>query len=150
FLGVERQFAPYAEVNLEPDVRTEFQALLLRQVPQTTLLSMLGLAGLVETEEQKIAKLPPEERRKTLEARLRREPRNATWPLGLAREAAERGAHKDVERWTEKALELNARNTEALALRVHARTARGECTEALSDLKALPQAELGGRPELLA
>lgn len=150
FLGVERQFAPYAQIKLEPDAKTEFQSLLLQRVPQTTLLSLAGLAGLVETEEQKIVKLPSRERRRALEALFRREPGNAAWPLGLAREAAERQAHKDVERWAGQALRVDAGNSEALALRAHARAARRECAEALSDLKALPQAELGARPELHA
>ncbi len=150
FLEVERRFSPYAQVKLEPDVRAEFQSLLLRRVPQASLLSLPGLAGLVETEEQKIAKLSPRERQKAFEAAFRREPGNAAWALGLARESAQRQDHKEVVRWTDKALQLTPGNAEALALQAHARAARRECAEALADLKTLPPAELDARPVLHA
>jgi len=147
FLQVERRFAPYSQIKLEPEVKAEYQSLLLRQVPQATLLSLPSLAGLVETEERKIAKLPSRERRKALEAASRREPGNAIWPLGLAREAAEREDQKGVLRWAGEALRRDAGNADALAHRAHARAARRECSEALADLKALPQTELDRRPE---
>jgi hypothetical protein len=150
FLDVERRFAPYAQIKLEPEIRAEFQALLLKRLSPATLQSVPGLAGLVETEEQKIAKLPSRDRRKALETALRREPGNVAWPLGLARESAQRQDHKDVLRWTGKALQLASGNAEALALQAHARAALRECAKALADLKALPQGELGARPELRA
>jgi hypothetical protein len=91
FLEVERRFAPYAKLKLDPAVRADFQALLLRRVSQPTLLAYPGLAVLVETEEQKIAKLPPKERTKAYEAAARREPGSMRWPLALARDAEAAG-----------------------------------------------------------
>ena len=52
-------------------------------MPQGTLLSIPSLAPLVETEEQKIAKLPPAERVKALEAAAQREPAEAKWSIAL-------------------------------------------------------------------
>ncbi len=150
FFEVERRFRPYAQVQFEPEIRKEFEFLLLRRVSPSALLSLPALAGLVETEEQKIAKLPSKERRKALEAAFRREPGNLAWPLGLARESAQRQDHKEVMQWTGKALQLAPGNAEALALRAHASAVRRECADALSDLKALPQSELDARPELQA
>ncbi len=150
FLEVERRFRPYAQVQLEPEIRKEFELFLLRRMPPSTLLSLPALAGLVETEEQKIAKLPPKERRNALEAAFRREPGNVVWPLALAREASERQDWKDVNQWAEKALELDRANAKALALRAHARAERRDCAGALADLAALPPGEWTAHPDLQA
>jgi hypothetical protein len=150
FFEVERQLRPYAQVQLEPDVRREFEVLLLRRVPASSLLSLPALAGLIETEEQKIGKLAPKPRRQALEAALRREPNNPVWPLALAREAAEREDWMDVTRWAERALQLDRGNGQALAFRAHARAERRDCAGALGDLAALPPGEWKTRPELQA
>ena len=150
FFEVERRFHPYAQVQLEPEIRKEFEALLLRRSPPSVLESLPALSGLVETEEQRIAKLPAKERRSALEAAFRREPGNAVWPLALAREAAEREAWRDVALWSDKALELDRGSSQALALRAHARAERGECAVALQDLAALPPTEWKASPELQA
>ncbi len=150
FLEVERRFPSYPQASLQPEIRTDFRALLLRRVPEATLLSIPSLAVLVETEEQKIAKLPPAERKKALEAAARREPASVRWPLALAREALEQGDAKGAERWAGRALALEAGNPDALALRARARVARGEYADALKDLAALPPGELDKRPELYA
>jgi len=150
FLEVERQFRPYAQVQFEPEIRKEFELLLLRRVQASALLSLPALAGLIETEEQKIAKLPPKQRRQALEAALQREPGNVAWPLALAREAAEREDWKDVTRWAEKALDLDRASAQALALRAHARLERRDWAGALGDLAALPPGEWKARPELQA
>ena len=149
FLEVERRFAPYAQLKLDPAIRAEFQALLLRRVAQSTLLAYPGLAGLVETEEQKIAKLPPKERVKAYEAAARREPANVRWPLDLAREAGSAGDQKAVIAWASKAIELEPANAEARAARAHAFFLKGDWSPARADLSAIPAAELEVRPVLL-
>jgi tetratricopeptide (TPR) repeat protein len=150
FLEIERRFGVYPQVNLEPEIRSEFRARLASRVPAETLLALPTLAGFVETEEQKIAKLPAGERRKALEAAAKREPSAGRWPIALAREALERGDSKGAARWAEKALALDGANPEALALHARARVAQGECADALKDLAALPPAELEKRPDLFA
>jgi tetratricopeptide (TPR) repeat protein len=150
FLEVQRRFPSYPPPGVEPGLQSEFQGLMLRRVPEATLLGIPGLAGLVETEEQKIAKLPPAERRKALEAASRRDPNSAVWPVALAREAADRGEWKEAERWAGKALTLQPSNPQALALRGRARLMRGEVAQARQDFSALSAAEMDKRPEIYA
>ncbi len=149
-LEIERQFSVYPAVELPPDIRAAFKALLLGRVAQATILAIPTLSGLVETEEQKIAALPPAERRKAWEAASRREPGSVIWPVALARDALARGDAKEAERWAAKALAIQPANADGLAVRAAARAARGECADALRDLAALSAEELGKRPELYA
>ncbi len=149
-VDVERRFGVYADAPLEAGTRAEFQALLTRRVPAATLQGVPSLSGMVETGEQKIAKLPPAERRKALEAAAKREPGSIRWPIALAREAMDRGDAKDAERWAEKAMTIDASNPDAIALRVRARVAQGDYTDAAKDLAVLPLSELEKRPELYA
>ncbi len=150
FLEIERRFSVYPTVELPADLRASFKTLLLARVGQATILAVPTLAGMVETEEQKIAALPPAERRKAWEAASRREPGNVIWPVALARDALDRGDAKEAERWAGKALAIQPTSADALAVRAAARTARGECTDALRDLAALSAEELGKHPELYA
>ena len=150
FLEVERRFGGYAQANLQPEIRSAFKVLLFSRVPQATVLSIPSMAGLIETEEQKIGKLPTAERRKALEAAARREPGNVRWMLASSRDSLERGDPKEAERWASKALATQSENADALALRARARVARGEYVDALKDLAALAQDERASRPELYA
>lgn len=150
FLDVERRFAVFAKANLQPEIRAAFTKLLLSRVPQPTILSIPSLASLIETEEQKIARLPPSERKKALEAAARREPGNPVWPLALSREALERGDANEAEKWASRALDIESRNVDALTLRIRARTSRGSFADALADLSSLTPDALAARPELYA
>ncbi|HUM01884.1 MAG TPA: hypothetical protein VL084_06335 [Thermoanaerobaculia bacterium] len=138
FLEVEQRFAVWAKVPLQRDVRADFETLLTKRVRPEVLLTVPTLSGLVETEEQRIAKLPPKERLKALEAKAAAEPRNLVWPLELARAATERGDQKATIRWADKVLEIDDRQVEALKLRARAREARGDHAGAQADLKMLP------------
>ena len=93
FLEVERRFAPYAKAALPAESRREFQAILLAHVPEGTLLAVPSLAPLVDTEEQKIARLPAAERIKALEAAEKREPGSLKWPVATIR------ARTEVKQW---------------------------------------------------
>ena len=150
FLEVERLSRSYPPKGLPPEVAADFRSLLLRRVPEETLLSIPSLAGLVETEDQKLAHLPPAQRRTAMEAMARREPNSAKWPVAIARDALERGDAKDAEVWATKALAIEANLAEALAVRARARMARGDYRGALADLGALPAGALEKRPELNA
>lgn len=149
FLEVERRFAPYSKMKLDPAIKAEFQALLLRRVAQATLLAYPGLASLVETEEQKIAKLPPKDRVKAYEAAAKREPANVRWPLALAREAASTGDQKAAIAWATRAIEIEPASAEARSLRAHAYFLKGDFGPARADLNAISKAELELRPVLL-
>lgn len=126
FLEVERRFGVYAKTSLEPDVRADFQALLLRSVSPSALSAVPSLAGLVETDEQKLAKLPAPERRKALLAWAKREPNAVRWQIALARDAIERGEAKEAERRVEKALTLDPGNADAKLLQARVLELSGE------------------------
>jgi hypothetical protein len=150
FLDLQRRFPTYPPKGLEPEREAEFRALLLRRVPENTLLGIPSLAGLVETEEQKIARLPAPDRRKALESAARRDPQAVTWPIALARDAMERSDPKDAEKWAQKALAIEPSSPDARALSGQARILRGHLAEGCADLAALPAPELEKRPELYA
>jgi hypothetical protein len=123
FLEVERRFAPYRTAPVPPDVRGRFEALLAARIPAETLREYPALSGRVETEDERLARLPEKERHKTLEA--------------LADRAT-------------RALEADEENVEARILRVRSRTALGEYRGALEDLAKLPDEEWRTRPDLYA
>ncbi len=116
FLEVERRFGVYGKTSLEADVRADFQSLLLRSVPPAAISAVPSLAGLVETDEQKIARLPAPERRKALLAWAKREPDGVRWQIALARDAMERGDTKEAERRVARALSLDPDNADAKTL----------------------------------
>ena len=96
-----------------------------------------SLVDLVEADEKRIAKLPPKERQKAFQAAQKRDPKNPMWSMELAREAANRGDHKETISWASQTLELEPKNEEALMLRAWARTARKDYKAALRDLNDL-------------
>lgn len=150
FVEVEQRFRVWAKVPLPPEMRGEVEALLAKRVRHEALLVVPSLANLVETDEQRIAKLPPKEKAKALEAKAKAEPRNLQWPLDLARDAAARGDHKAVIAWSGYVLQIDEKHAEALALRAHARTLRREYAGALAELKALPPERFAADPALHA
>jgi tetratricopeptide (TPR) repeat protein len=149
FLDVESRFQMYAKLTLDPPTRSAFETLLKKSVPRATIAAVPSLAALLDTDQQRIARLPRPERLRALEAAVLREPKNAGWPLALAREYAATGEGAAVIRWAGLALELDKNSGEARALLAHARAARGECREALALLARLAAADLQQRPELL-
>ena len=148
FLEAEKRFGGYGRIALPEEARREFDALLLRRLPSAVLLSVPGLARLVETEEQKVAKLPPAEREPVLLAKAKAEPSNPAWPIGLSRLALEKGDARGAAKWAEAALAVDARNVAARKARARAFTARKEYAAALADLAALPQGAVEADPAL--
>lgn len=150
FLEAEKRFGGYDRIVLPADVRKEFDGVLSRRLPQEVLLSMPSLVRLVETEEQKLAKMPPAERARALAAKAKAEPENARWPLEQARLALGQGQAKDTVRFAGQALALDPANVEALQLRARALTVRRDYPEALADLAALPPGTVDSDPALRA
>jgi len=148
FLEAEKRFGGYGRIALPDEARREFDALLVRRLPASVLLSSAGLARLVETEEQKVAKLPPAERERALLAKAKAEPANAAWPIGLSRLALEQGDAKSAAKWAEAALALDARNVAARKARARALTARKDYAAALADITALPAGAVEADPGL--
>jgi len=150
FLEVERRFGAYPKARLEPDTRAAFQAVLLKRVPQETILAIPSLAGLVETDQQRNAKMAPADRRRTLEAAAKREPTQVKWPQALAHDALDRGDTKEAIRWADRALELQPGDADALAVRGRAHVLRAEYPAAAKDFAALPPGVFAKQPDLSA
>ncbi len=150
FLEVERRFGPYAKLALNPQVKADFQALLLRRVSLSSLQGMPGLAAVAAGEDQKLANLPPAERWKVLEASARKEPNNAYWALRLAQEASQKPDPPVVIEWSGRALALDPSLAPARALRAAAYASRQDCALALADIALLGAADLEARPATLA
>jgi thioredoxin-like negative regulator of GroEL len=150
FLDVEGRFHLYTGLSLDASTRSGFEAILLKTVPRSTIAAVPSLIGLLDSEQQKIARLPRTERLKALEAAAVREPRNPVWPLALAREYAASGESPQVVRWAGQVLQLDANSTDARSLLAHARAARGECREAVSLLDRMGASDLAQHPELMA
>jgi tetratricopeptide (TPR) repeat protein len=150
FLEAEKRFGGYNRIVLPADVRKEFDGVLVRRLPQEVLLSLPSLVRLVETEEQKLAKMPPAERARALAAKAKTEPGNVKWPLEQARLALGLGQARDAVRFAGQALALDPASVEALQLRARALTARRDYPAALADLAALPPGTVDSDPALRA
>ena len=150
FLDVERRFGAFGKASIEPELRAEFQTLLAQHVSAQTLSEIPSLASMVETPDQKIAKLAPREQERSLEAEADREPKSAKWPLALCRLALESGDAKMMQKWASRALAIEPENHEALAFRAHAFALRGNCDRAAADLKILSKEDEEKWPMLFA
>jgi tetratricopeptide (TPR) repeat protein len=149
FLDVEGRLPVYAKLPIDSSIRLPFETILLKNVPRAAISSVPSLLGLLDSEQQKIARLPRPERLKAFEAGATREPKNAGWSISLAREYAASGDSASVIQWAGHALELDKGSSEALTLLAHARAGRGECRAALTLLDRLGASDLQQRPELL-
>lgn len=150
FLEVERLFTVYDKARLESGIKAEFEALAARKLSPESLVALPSMARLVETQEQKFAKLNPAERRRAMEARVRAEPSNVELNVALARDAAAQNDSKSVVRWSDAVLAADEKNVEARSLRAHARTQRREYAGALADLLILPASRVEADPLLTA
>jgi len=149
FVDVETKFGAYSRAALQKEVRTEFEDLISSRLRPEVLAMVPSLTGLVETPEKRLSRLDPAQRERELIALSEREKESKVWPLWLARDAAAKGDHKSVVRWATRALEIDPRDTDALALRGHALTARRAHADALNDLRALPPARVAADPQLV-
>jgi len=148
FLEVERRFAPWSQAAMPEKERKELEALLVKRIPPDALLGVATLERLVETEQQKIGKLPPGERARAYEARAKAEPKAPGWPLLLARLAVERKDAKEAIRWTTRALDIDEKNEEAREIRAKTLFSRGDYPAALDDLRKLPAGKVESDPSL--
>lgn len=150
FVDVERRFPGYAKLNAPADARKEFEGLLAERVQPRTLQLVRSLAGLVETDAQKIAKLPAKSRVAALEQKAKEEPASTVWTLELSKTLLETGDEKGAVRWASKTLELDEEETEARVVRARAHFARNDFDLALADLRLLPAKTLSESPDLRA
>ncbi len=150
FVDVERRFPGYAKLDAPAEAKKEFEGLLAERVLPRTLSLVPSLARLVETDAQKIAKLPAASRVAALEQKAKEEPASTVWTLELSKSYLETGDEKAAIRWASKTLELDEEETEARVVRARAHFARSDWDLALADLKLLPEKTLAETPALQA
>jgi hypothetical protein len=77
-------------------------------------------------------------------------PRDARWPLALARLALDRHDDRAAQEWAEKALAIEPAQADARGIQAHVLVARDRCPAAFPILKGLPEESRKAWPELEA
>lgn len=139
-LEVETRFGAYSKASLAPEQRAAFESAVLRAVPPATLQTAPAFSGLLPRPEERLAKLPPRQRRGELERLLAEEPGEVRWPLMLAELELGEGRPGQAARRAETALRLQPDNPEALRLHGLGLAADGRCVAALAEFERLPDA----------
>ncbi|HXO21466.1 MAG TPA: hypothetical protein VOA87_16250 [Thermoanaerobaculia bacterium] len=138
---VEERFGTYSRAELPPDLRAAFEQRVLATISASNLESMPAFVSLSSRKvEAQISALPPKPRRRDLEARLEKEPRNVTWHLLLVELDLEEGHPQPAIQHAEQAATLAPQNVRALCLRGLARARGGRCQEAVADLAGCSRA----------
>ena len=137
---VEERFTVYAKLALPPDLRAAFEQRAAAAIPASILAAVPAFAPWVTRQgEAQVAALPPKERRRELEARLAREPRNGLWPYLLAELEFEEGQTAAAVKHAEQAVALAPQDQRMLCLRGLTRSWVRRCPDALADLAGCPR-----------
>src|SRR6202035_4282663 len=138
---VEERFGTYSRAELPPDLRAAFEQRVLATISASNLESMPAFVSLSSRKvEPQVSARPPKPRRRDLEARLEKEPRNVTWHLLLVELDLEEGHPQPAIQHAEQAATLAPQNVRALCLRGLARARGGRCQEAVADLAGCSRA----------
>lgn len=134
-LDLERRFDAYTRAEIPAEVRSEFEGHVERWVPEEMLRDVPAFEPLLRQRTlDRIARLPPAQRRIEVEQLAASEPTEPRWPLELARmEVADR-SWLTAQEWAQRALDLAPGDDEALCLRGRAAAIGARCSEALADL----------------
>ncbi len=132
---VEERFGAYSRADLPADVRNAFEQRATTAIPAATLETIPAFRGLLSRKlEGQFAALPPREKRRQLEERLAKEPRNVAWNLQLADLDLSEGHTAAALTRAEQTVTLAPQDAQALCVRGLARAASGRCAEAVVDL----------------
>jgi tetratricopeptide (TPR) repeat protein len=138
---VEERFGAYNRADLAPELRAAFEQRALAAVPAGTLETIPAFRALLGRKlEAQVAALPPRERRRQLEERLAKEPRNVVWNVLLAELDLAEGKTAPAVTRAEATATLAPRDPRALCVRGLARAAAKRCSEAVADLVSCPAA----------
>lgn len=140
---VEDRFRVYAAADLPQGVRQALADLMVAQVPEATLIASptfrpLGQRRFLE----RLAGLPPRERRAALAEQVARQPAEVRWQLALAAVELEMGEPAAAARRAVEVLATDpepAYRAEARCVRGRALASTGACATAVADLLACPR-----------
>ena len=133
---VEEKFKGYSKADLPQDVRVAFEALVVQGIPATTLMENPAFSRLVPTREQKVASLPPADRRKELNRLIKAEPKQVSWRLMLAQLDLAEGDPRGARQNADAGLKIAPGNKEALRLRGLGFAGDKRWSQAVDDLRA--------------
>jgi tetratricopeptide (TPR) repeat protein len=114
---IEERFDAYGKADIAPDMRKAVEDLFVAVVPEATLRTTPAFARLVPSPQQRVAALPPKQRRTELERLVRQQPGEVAWPVMLAELELEEGNAKRAFEAAEQAVAIAPENPSAL--RVH-------------------------------
>ncbi len=138
---VEDRFGGYSKAQLPPELRAAFEQKLVVLIPSATLAAIPVWRQLLPHKaEAEIAALPPKERRKELEARLAKDPKNLTWNLLAAELDLDEGKAEPAIARAEQAAAGAPQDPRATCMRGLARAYGRHCPQALADLEPCPLA----------
>ncbi len=139
---VEERFAVYAKLPLPPEVRSAFEERAAATVPPSTLAAVPTFAPLASRRaDAQLATLPARERRRALEARLAKDPRNPTANRLLAELDFDEGKTAAALARAEQAATLAPTDANALCLRGLTRAWARRCKDAVADLMPCARSE---------
>jgi tetratricopeptide (TPR) repeat protein len=137
---VEERFGIYRKLALPPDLRQAFEDRAAATIPPSTLAAVPTFAGLASRRAgAQWAALPPKERRRQLEARLAKEPRDPAANRLLAELDFDDGRTAEALARAEQAAALAPADPDALCLRGLTRAWARRCKDAVVDLGPCPR-----------
>jgi hypothetical protein len=141
-LEVEERFGAYSAADINPDIRSEFEQVVVQLIPATTLTSNETFARLADVQtEMRLGRLPDKQRREELRRLVEEQPRAIRWALMLAQEQLGRKHYRDAIVYASHALEVEPDNLEARMIRGLAHAEEENWLEALPDLVASEKAD---------
>jgi tetratricopeptide (TPR) repeat protein len=133
---VEERFQGYSRADIPPDVRAGFETLVVQGIPAATLVENPAFSRLVPTREQRVASLPPTERRKELARLVKAEPRQTSWRVMLAQLDLAEGDVRGAWQGADVALQIAPGSKEALRVRGLSFAGDKRWAQAVDDLRA--------------
>ena len=137
---VEERFGVYGKLTLPPELRSAFEERAATTIPPSTLAAAPTFAGIASRRaDALLAAKPPKERRRELEARLAKEPRDPTANRLLAELDLDEGRTAQALSRAEQAAALAPQDQRARCLRGLTRAWARRCKDAVADLEPCPR-----------
>ncbi|NWG00179.1 MAG: hypothetical protein HXY19_04490 [Thermoanaerobaculaceae bacterium] len=134
---VEERFAAYSAGSIAAEMRTAFEAMVLRFLPPARVAASPTFSRLLPRPAEILTQWPPAKRRKELEKRIREEPGDIRWRMALAELELHDGRADAAWIQADAALTLAPGNTYARRLRGRVLAAQGKWAAAAQELLAV-------------